>query len=433
MRQRHLHAGRRLHAGSDHRLRPRCSATSGGRSSTDGAPGQNWGAVFGNRFGKLGVDRQRHALLQGAVRRRAARASSASATGDGARSRSATTTCSTGTQKAQLGVVGNVAYQFSPNHRAARRELLHATAGRDEGRIFEGANTENNFDYRNYRLQFIEEGLMSNARRRASTSSRAWATAASTGASTSARANRDEPDLREIALPGAVQPTVGRSDRRRSSLADESQSGFRMFNELDDETLDVAGNWSVFSTGGGRADAGQVRRQLRRSHARLPVAPVPLHPDRRSTKDGAVAVQPRRSAPEELLHQPSNIGTAFRFNEETRPVDAYDGDADDDRRLRHGRRGAVGRTRLVAGARVERFDQTGQHLRPVRPVRAHAHGGEQEHRRVPRRQLRAVAAAEHEPAPRLQHDGQPARSSASWRRSSSPTSSAAAPSAATRT
>ena len=40
---------------------------------------------------------------------------------------------------------------------------------------------------------------------------------------------------------------------------------------------------------------------------------------------------------------------------------------------------------------------------------AHDHGGEQEHRRLPGGQLRAGAAAEHEPAPELQHDGQPAR------------------------
>ena len=35
-------------------------------------------------------------------------------------------------------------------------------------------------------------------------------------------------------------------------LADESQSGFRMFNNLEDDTVDASVNWSVFNTAGGR-------------------------------------------------------------------------------------------------------------------------------------------------------------------------------------
>ncbi len=46
----------------------------------------------------------------------------------------------TGTQKAQLGIVGNVAYQFTPNHRLSV-ENFYTHSGRDEGRFFEGDNS----------------------------------------------------------------------------------------------------------------------------------------------------------------------------------------------------------------------------------------------------------------------------------------------------
>lgn len=63
-----------------------------------------------------------------------------------------------------------------------------------------------------------------------------------------ARAKRDEPDLRETLyerLPNAAATVP-------FTYADESQSGFRMFNNLEDDTADVAASWSVFNTSGGR-------------------------------------------------------------------------------------------------------------------------------------------------------------------------------------
>ena len=54
-----------------------------------------------------------------------------------------------------------MAYQFSPAHRLSV-ENFYSHTGRDEGRFFQGDNTENLFEYQNYRLQFVEEGLLSN-------------------------------------------------------------------------------------------------------------------------------------------------------------------------------------------------------------------------------------------------------------------------------
>ena len=62
-------------------------------------------------------------------------------------------------------------------------------------------------------------------------------------------------------------------------------------------------------------------------------------------------------SPEELF-VPSNIGTAFRFNEETRPVDAYDGEQTTTSGYGMVDVAMTNRTRLIGGMRVERFDQT---------------------------------------------------------------------------
>ena len=42
-------------------------------------------------------------------------------------------------------------------------ENFYTHSGRDEGRFFQGINLDNAREYKNFRLQFIEEGLMANA------------------------------------------------------------------------------------------------------------------------------------------------------------------------------------------------------------------------------------------------------------------------------
>jgi hypothetical protein len=127
-----------------------------------------------------------------------------------------------------------------------------------------------------------------------------------------ARATRDEPDLRETLYERALNaaPAVA------STYADESQSGFRMFNELNDDTVDATANWSVSNAAGGRPTQYKFG-ELRRSDPRFRVAPDHFIPspqkDRLSSANNTLS-------PEERLN---NIGTAFRFNEETRPTDAY--------------------------------------------------------------------------------------------------------------
>ena len=103
----------------------------------------------GNRFGKLGfVASATHSYKEQYVEenRKFFRVES----GSGANVELESTSdyaMQTGTQKAQLGIVGNVAYQFTPNHRLGI-ENFFTHSGRDEGRFFEGDNFDNVLRYR---------------------------------------------------------------------------------------------------------------------------------------------------------------------------------------------------------------------------------------------------------------------------------------------
>ena len=321
----------------------------------DGKPGQNWGLVFGNRFGKLGIVasathsyKEHFQDEQRAFYRIGDSATDLEAVSD--------YRIQTGTQKAQIGAVANLAYQFNPNNRIAF-ENFYSHSGRDEGRRFEGPNTENNFYYYNNRLQYIEEGLISTALagdhflRGLGNSRIDWRVNV-------ARANRDEPDLRETLyqqpfLAGTTNPNPS----VRPVLADESQSGFRLFNNLDDETIDAALNWSTFSSAGSRPTqykfgVSYIDRTRDFASRRFRYIPVVL-----SKSDPPVLLFDATRQPEELFTN-DNIGRAFRFNEETRPVDAYDG-----AQTTASAYGMVdiafsARTRVNGGVRVERFEQT---------------------------------------------------------------------------
>jgi TonB-dependent receptor len=319
----------------------------------DGAPGQNWSIVFGNRYDKVGiVASATHSYKEQFVTEDRAFYRVA---GEDELEAVSQYNIDYGTQKAQLGIVGNVAYQFTPNQRLSLQNF-YSHSGRDEGRFFEGPNTENNFYYRNNRLQFIEEGLISSTVngehffQNLSNSRVDWRV-------NYAKAKRDEPDLRETLYQssmardasGVFQPTG------TFLLADESQSGFRMFNELDDETVDAAANWSVFSTAGSRPTqlkfgVNYIDRTRSFSSRRFRFIPISAN------KDAAVPIN--LSQAPEVLFASENVGTVFRFNEETRPVDAYDGDLST-----YAGYGMVdialsAKSRLISGARLERFEQT---------------------------------------------------------------------------
>jgi hypothetical protein len=317
--------------------------------NTSAKPGQNWSATLGNRFGNLGVVASvTHSYKEQYVEedRGFFRIS-----GAGELENSSPYHIQTGTQRAQVGMVGNLSYAFTPSQRLSF-ENFYTHSGRDEGRFFEGQSLDNSRDYRNFRLQFIEEGLISNAVngehffQNLSNSRIDWRI-------TSARATRDEPDLRE----SLYERPLNSAATVPYTYADESQSGFRMFNNLDDNTLDGGVNWSVFNTSGGRPTqykfgVSYVDRSREFRSRRFHFIPITTQ-----KADTGNLLFNNLLQPEELFTA-SNIGTAFRFNEETRPTDAYAGEQTTTSGYGMVDIAMSPRTRIIAGARVERFDQT---------------------------------------------------------------------------
>ncbi|HXG56537.1 MAG TPA: TonB-dependent receptor [Vicinamibacterales bacterium] len=305
-------------------------------------PAQNLSAAYGNRFGNFGVlasfTQSYKETYQDETRR-------FFRIGDDDQLEPVTDYAfQTGTQRAQTGIVGNIAYQFNPSHRIAF-ENFYTHSGRDEGRTFEGLNTENNFVYRNYRLQFIEESLLSN-RVSGDHFFPQWRNSRVDWRAGYGHAKRDEPDLRETLYQQTVVNGAGTGN---FVLADESQSGFRLFNDLGDDSIDLAANWSTFGTLKGRPmvyKAGgfflsRTRDFTSRRFRYIPTNQVALN----------LTQQP------EVLFASANIGPAYRFNEETRPVDAYDAQLDNFGGYLMGDWVLSAKSRLVGGVRVENFRQ----------------------------------------------------------------------------
>jgi hypothetical protein len=313
-----------------------------------GTPGQNWSTTFGNRFGNLGVVASAtHSYKEQFVEedRRFFRIADA-----GELEETSDYHMETGTQKAQLGIVANLSYQVRPTQRFSI-ENFYTHSGRDEGRVFQGNNLDNAREYQNNRLQFVEEGLMANALggehffQGLANSRIDWR-------ASSARATRDEPDLRET----LYERLLGSAATVPFTYADESQSGFHMFNELKDDTVDLALNWAVTNAAGGRPTqykfgTSYVERARDFRSRRFHFIPITTQ----KADSGNLLFNPLLSP--EALFVSSNIGTAFRFNEETRPVDAYAGEQKTTSGYGMVDVAMTARTRLIGGLRVERFDQ----------------------------------------------------------------------------
>jgi TonB-dependent receptor len=160
----------------------------------------------------------------------------------------------------------------------------------------------------------------------------------------SARADRREPDLRESLYQRA------QNTNNAFVLADESQSNFRMFNTLNDDTVDGALNWSLASTVNGlpvqfKFGPSYVKRTRDFSSRRFRYVPTNL-----------VSTVDLSQSPEELLTA-DNIGSVFRLVETTRPTDAYD--AEQTTAAVYGMTdwALSATTRLAAGVRVEKFKE----------------------------------------------------------------------------
>ena len=170
-----------------------------------------------------------------------------------------------------------------------------------------------------------------------------------------ARANRDEPDLREVLYQrpaghgsGDAANTPYRARRRVAKRLPDVQHARRRDGRRERELGDVEQHRRP-------ADAIQVRRQLRRAEAGFPVAPVPLHPGHPDERRTAAVDQLR--CPPRSCTRANNIGTRVPVQRGDAADRRVRRPADDDRRIRHGGHRVLGASRLIAGARVEQFDQ----------------------------------------------------------------------------
>jgi outer membrane receptor protein involved in Fe transport len=243
------------------------------------------------------------------------------------------------TSRANVGALGNFSVQPTPTQRITL-ENFYTHSGKDEARTFEGFNSDIATDIRNQRLFWVEEELLSTGLTGEHFFSGIGNSRIDWRATRSA-ATRDEPDLREVLYERNGNVFV---------LSDESQSGLRMFNNLDDRTTDVAANWSTFSSVNGLPTqfkfGGQyVERSRDFSSRRFRFTPL-------STSGIDLT-----SAPEAIF-TPQNIGAKFELKEETRVTDTYAAEQTIASFYAMTDFTISSRVRLIGGVRVEQFDQT---------------------------------------------------------------------------
>ena len=209
----------------------------------------------------------------------------------------------------EFGSFGNIAYQFNPNHRLSFSNFYVHT-GTDETRIFEGFNSDIDNNIRGQRLFFVEKQILSrfvsgdHLFPGISNSRFDWKLALT-------RADRHEPDLREVLYE--FDPA-----REDFVLADESQSGSRQFNNLEDNSVEFNANWSALVLNWANLPTqikfGTNYIDRRRGFLSRRFRFVPM------TLRGLDL-----SRPAEDLFTQEHIGENFQLKEETRSTDQYDG------------------------------------------------------------------------------------------------------------
>ena len=307
--------------------------------ASEGRPNQGWSAVYANRFGAFGV----LASLNHSYRNefQTETQNYFRVDEDGALSPFSEYVYDASAARGTLAGVLNLTYQLTPNNRLSLQGFS-TDKGKRETRTFEGFNADAGRNLRNVRLLWQEENLRSAQLQGEhfipglSHSRLEWRGSVS-------RSNLDQPDIRE---------TLYEQTGSQFLLADESQSGLRMFNDLDEDAFDFQASWSVFFTNWRglptmlKAGPGFSRRERDFASRRFRFIPLANTTERFDFAQG----------PEQIFTA-ANIGPLFELREETRNTDFYDASQDVasvfamiDLPLSSG-------LRLIGGARVERFSQ----------------------------------------------------------------------------
>ncbi|MGE3372970.1 MAG: TonB-dependent receptor [Vicinamibacteria bacterium] len=242
---------------------------------------------------------------------------------------------------ATLGGVANLAYHFSDSHRLAF-ENFYTHSGEDEARVFGGYQDDKGVDLRNARLLWVQETILS-SKLSGEHFFPGLANSRVDWSGVFSRATREEPDLRENLYE--FNPSLD-----EFIWTDESQSGFRMFNDLTDDTLQGDANWSVYlSSFGGRftslkAGGAYLYRQRGFSSRRFRFKP-------RDTAGFDLTQAP------EALFAGGNIGSVFDLAEDTRRTDHYDAEQSIAAGYLMGDLPLSEKLRIVGGVRLEYSDQ----------------------------------------------------------------------------
>jgi len=314
-------------------------------SSVDGRANQGFSLALGTRMGRLGVsaslthsyasDYQEEDLVYFAN------------TGGTTLEPFSDYRYKVGTTRATLSGLLNLAFQVNSNNRIGFQGFS-TDKGKRETRTFEGYYDDAGRNLRNARLLWQEESLRTGQLTgehylpSLSNSRIDWR-------ATVARSNRDEPDIRETLYE---ELSFGSG---RFTIADESQSGLRMWNDLQEDAVDLAANWTVAFSGPRGLPASfkfgpsYTHRERDFSSRRFRFIPTPGIP-------GVIVRFDLTQSPEDLFSA-ANIGERYELREETRNTDFYNAE----QRVVGGY-GMVdlsfsARTRMIAGVRLENYRQ----------------------------------------------------------------------------
>jgi outer membrane receptor protein involved in Fe transport len=243
-----------------------------------------------------------------------------------------------------LGMVANVAVKVDDGNQISLSNFWTRNS-KDETRLFEGFNSDARTDLRNARLFWVEEGVFS-SKLEGDHYVPSLSNSRITWSATYSQADREEPDLRET----LYEYDPGVDD---FLLADESQSGLRMFNDLQDEVWQLNLDWNLFFNQWGGLPAvvklGPALTLRNRDFSSRRFRFVP-----RNT--GLVDL----TATPETLFVTQNIsaGGAFELAEQTRNTDTYTADQTITAAYAMLDLPLAPRVRVVGGARLERSEQS---------------------------------------------------------------------------
>ena len=306
-------------------------------AARDGRGNNQWSAVYGNRWGRVGALASLYQSQKPQYRDEVQRYFRVES-GEGLTTFSDYAYRAYEVKSSLAGVL-NVGYQLNPNNRVGFQGFS-TNSGSRETRQFEGFNADAARVLRNTRLMWVEENLtngqVTGEHLFTSLSHSRLEWRASVG-----RSNRDEPDLRET----LYEETGG-----RFLLADESQSGYRMFNDLDETSYDLGASWSFPVTKWNglpmSVKVGPQYSRRERDFASRRFRFVPLD---------VIGLDLSQSP--QALFAPENIGSRFELREETRATDFYNAEQEVASVYGMADVALSAAWRVIGGARLERFTQ----------------------------------------------------------------------------